>query len=237
MINDSSPTKIQVKYISQSEGEKSTYSWIQLCFEDIIIHYGNLNQPAWWDGTFHFFHTRSTNPMFGALWHQRIVPTLFVSITSSKIADWWPLSPNKSNQKTSTKKQQNNLFFENKSIPKVVFDFVQLFFHAFILRKDLYKTVWEIKQRRVLDLAADRGKYIDQSQSLRLGPICDWIFLGVSFGGMKVCLGGGFKYFSFFTPLWGRFSFWLIFFKGVETTNQMQMKCNEIFFGEIFFWK
>ena len=38
-----------------------------------------------------------------------------------------------------------------------------------IPRKDLYKTVWEIKQRRVLDMAADRGAYIDQSQSLRLG--------------------------------------------------------------------
>ena len=35
--------------------------------------------------------------------------------------------------------------------------------------KDLYKTVWEIKQRRVLDMAADRGAYIDQSQSLNLG--------------------------------------------------------------------
>ena len=32
--------------------------------------------------------------------------------------------------------------------------------------KDLYKTVWEIKQRRILDMAADRGCYIDQSQSL-----------------------------------------------------------------------
>eukprot|EP00438_Fugacium_kawagutii_P005456 Skav215025 [mRNA] locus=scaffold966:470229:471651:- [translate_table: standard] len=35
--------------------------------------------------------------------------------------------------------------------------------------EDLYKTCWEIKQRRVLDLAADRGKYIDQSQSLTRG--------------------------------------------------------------------
>ncbi|CAE7225367.1 RNR1 [Symbiodinium natans] len=34
--------------------------------------------------------------------------------------------------------------------------------------KELYKTVWEIKQRRVLDLAADRGAYIDQSQSLNI---------------------------------------------------------------------
>merc|ERR1719511_565204 len=34
--------------------------------------------------------------------------------------------------------------------------------------KDLYKTVWEIKQRAVLDMAADRGVYIDQSQSLNI---------------------------------------------------------------------
>jgi len=34
--------------------------------------------------------------------------------------------------------------------------------------KELYKTVWEIKQKKVLDMAADRGKYIDQSQSLNI---------------------------------------------------------------------
>jgi len=34
--------------------------------------------------------------------------------------------------------------------------------------KELYKTVWEIKQRTVLDMAADRGAYIDQSQSLNI---------------------------------------------------------------------
>merc|ERR1712083_496841 len=34
--------------------------------------------------------------------------------------------------------------------------------------KELYKTVWEIKQRNVLDMAADRGAYIDQSQSLNI---------------------------------------------------------------------
>ena len=34
--------------------------------------------------------------------------------------------------------------------------------------KDLYKTVWEIKQKKVLEMAADRGKYIDQSQSLNI---------------------------------------------------------------------
>ena len=34
--------------------------------------------------------------------------------------------------------------------------------------RDVYKTVWEIKQRTVLDMAADRGAFIDQSQSLNL---------------------------------------------------------------------
>merc|ERR1712025_847206 len=34
--------------------------------------------------------------------------------------------------------------------------------------KELYKTVWEVKQRSVLDMAADRGAYIDQSQSLNI---------------------------------------------------------------------
>lgn len=34
--------------------------------------------------------------------------------------------------------------------------------------KDIYKTVWEIKQRAVIDMAADRGAFICQSQSLNL---------------------------------------------------------------------
>lgn len=34
--------------------------------------------------------------------------------------------------------------------------------------KDLYKTVWEIKQKNILEMAADRGAYICQSQSLNV---------------------------------------------------------------------
>merc|ERR1711957_252419 len=37
--------------------------------------------------------------------------------------------------------------------------------------KSLYKTVWEVKQRTILDMAADRGVYIDQSQSLNIHMI------------------------------------------------------------------
>jgi ribonucleotide reductase alpha subunit len=34
--------------------------------------------------------------------------------------------------------------------------------------KKIYRTVWEIPQKSLIDMAADRGVYIDQSQSLNL---------------------------------------------------------------------
>lgn len=34
--------------------------------------------------------------------------------------------------------------------------------------KKLYKTVWDMKMKHIIDMAADRGKFIDQSQSLNL---------------------------------------------------------------------
>ncbi|KAH9841362.1 ribonucleotide reductase alpha subunit [Rhodofomes roseus] len=34
--------------------------------------------------------------------------------------------------------------------------------------KAIYKTVWEISQKKILDMAADRGAFIDQSQSLNV---------------------------------------------------------------------
>jgi ribonucleoside-diphosphate reductase subunit M1 len=38
--------------------------------------------------------------------------------------------------------------------------------------KNMYKTVWEIKQRVLIDMAADRGAFIDQSQSFNV-HMCD----------------------------------------------------------------
>merc|ERR1719240_1420969 len=37
--------------------------------------------------------------------------------------------------------------------------------------KELYKTVWEIKQKAVIEMASDRGAYIDQSQSINIHMI------------------------------------------------------------------
>ena len=34
--------------------------------------------------------------------------------------------------------------------------------------KEIYKTVWEIKQKNIIDQAASRGKYVCQSQSMNL---------------------------------------------------------------------
>ncbi|ETO36922.1 hypothetical protein RFI_00139 [Reticulomyxa filosa] len=42
--------------------------------------------------------------------------------------------------------------------------------------KALYKTVWEISQKTVVDMAADRGAFVDQSQSLNIH------MMGANFG-------------------------------------------------------
>src|ERR1700675_1756737 len=34
--------------------------------------------------------------------------------------------------------------------------------------KEIYRTVWEVPMRSLIDMAADRGAFIDQSQSLNL---------------------------------------------------------------------
>ncbi len=34
--------------------------------------------------------------------------------------------------------------------------------------KELYKTVWELRQRTLVEMAADRGAFIDQSQSFNV---------------------------------------------------------------------
>lgn len=62
--------------------------------------------------------------------------------------------------------------------------------------RDLYKTVWEISQKNVLEQAADRGAFIDQSQSLNI-HIADANFGKMSsmhFYGWKLGLKTGMYY-------------------------------------------
>uniref|UniRef100_A0A1D1XTJ6 Ribonucleoside-diphosphate reductase n=1 Tax=Anthurium amnicola TaxID=1678845 RepID=A0A1D1XTJ6_9ARAE len=55
---------------------------------------------------------------------------------------------------------KNKIIYEDGSVLKVP----EVLDHL----KAIYKTVWEIKQRTLVDMAVDRGCYIDQSQSLNI---------------------------------------------------------------------
>ncbi len=65
-----------------------------------------------------------------------------------------------------------------------------------------------------------RKKWLGNSKHVLpiLHPSTNWKTLGIKMVGREpiwVVVSN----ISFFTPIWGRFPFWLIFFKGVETTN------------------
>jgi len=62
--------------------------------------------------------------------------------------------------------------------------------------KALYKTVWEISQRTIVQMAADRGAFIDQSQSMNIhmkDPTMGKI-TGMHFAGWKLGLKTGMYY-------------------------------------------
>ena len=55
---------------------------------------------------------------------------------------------------------RDNIILENGSVQKI---------HNFPEDlKEIYKTVWETSQRTVIDMAADRAPFIDQTQSMNL---------------------------------------------------------------------
>ena len=62
--------------------------------------------------------------------------------------------------------------------------------------KQIYKTSWEISQKKILDLAADRGAFICQSQSLNLfvNPPQHKIIHSILMYGWKSCLKTGSYY-------------------------------------------
>ncbi|KAJ0458218.1 putative ribonucleoside-diphosphate reductase [Helianthus annuus] len=55
---------------------------------------------------------------------------------------------------------KNQIIYEDGSVQKIS----EIPQHL----KEIYKTVWEIKQKTLVDMAVDRGCYIDQSQSLNI---------------------------------------------------------------------
>jgi ribonucleoside-diphosphate reductase alpha subunit len=92
-------------------------------------------------------------PYTSNVYNRRVLSGEFVVVNKHLLKDLVELGLWNDNMK-------NRLIAENGSvqnIPEVPQDL-----------KDIYKTVWEIKQRTVIDMAADRGAYICQSQSLNL---------------------------------------------------------------------
>ncbi len=43
----------------------------------------------------------------------------------------------------------------------------------------MHAQVWEIKQKRIIEMAADRGAFIDQSQSLNIHMVLGWLQNGI----------------------------------------------------------
>lgn len=62
------------------------------------------------------------------------------------------------NRKLWTKQLRNHLIAEHGSVQNIRDIPDDL--------RQIYRTVWELKQKTLLDMAADRGAFIDQSQSL-----------------------------------------------------------------------
>jgi len=88
--------------------------------------------------------------------------------------------------------------------------------------KEIYKTVWEIKQRDVIDLAADRGAYIDQTQSMN-------IFMeNVNFGKLTAMHFYGWGKRSFMTDVNGQ----VIIPKDDTTTIVYDKECNPKFYRD-----
>ena len=92
-------------------------------------------------------------PYTSNIYSRRVLSGEFVVVNKHLLKDLIEL--NLWNDKMKNKLIENNGSVQNISeIPQNL--------------KDLYKTVWELKQKNILEMAADRGAYICQSQSLNI---------------------------------------------------------------------
>ena len=97
-------------------------------------------------------NTESFEPYTQNLYVRRVLSGEFVQVNRHLLKDL--ISRGLWNEEMRTKLIAHNGSVQELDLPQEL--------------KDLYKTVWEIKQKRILDMAADRGAYIDQSQSLNI---------------------------------------------------------------------
>lgn len=98
-------------------------------------------------------NTESIEPLTSNLYTRRVLSGEFIVVNRHLIEDLSRLGL--WNEKTKQKILQANGSIQLiDEIPSTI--------------KELYKTVWEIKQKTLIDMAADRGAFICQSQSLNL---------------------------------------------------------------------
>lgn len=97
--------------------------------------------------------TESFEPMTSNLYTRRVLSGEFTIINEYLVKDFCKLG-------VWNEKLKNRIVKDNGSIQHIEGIPTEL--------KELYKTVWEISQRKLIDLSSERAPFIDQSQSLNL---------------------------------------------------------------------
>ena len=98
-------------------------------------------------------NTESFEPYTSNIYTRRVLSGEFVCVNVHLVNDLIKLNlwgPDMRNQIMANKGSVQNIL----SIPKRL--------------QDIYKTVWEISQKKIIDLAVNRAPFIDQSQSLNI---------------------------------------------------------------------
>ena len=102
-----------------------------------------------------------------------------------------------------------SVFFVGLLISVLMLQGCDLYIHTIYI----YTYVWKIHCRGQLKNRDPCSKEVKKT-----GPQAVWQFhVGIA---SQTMLGGGLKYFLFFTPTWGNDPIWLVFFRWLETTNQ-----------------
>ena len=98
-------------------------------------------------------NNESTEPFTSNMYNRRVLAGEFVVVNKHLLRDL-------TSRGLWTEKVRNRIIADNGSVQNVTDIPKDL--------RDIYKTVWEIPQRTILDMAADRAPFICQSQSLNV---------------------------------------------------------------------
>jgi ribonucleotide reductase alpha subunit len=98
-------------------------------------------------------NSESMEPFTSNMFVRRVLSGEFVVVNKHLVKDLVKLN-------LWTDEIKNKIIMENGSVQNIPEIPVEL--------KEVYKTIWEVKQKALIDLSADRGPFIDQTQSLNL---------------------------------------------------------------------